>query len=192
MLNTKKRVLIAPLDWGLGHATRCILIIREFLNIGTEVIIAANGKTESLLKQEFPNLQFVKLRGYEVSYARKNSFLKICLQIPKIISVIIYEHQWLKRIIKDFQISMAVSDNRYGLWNKKITSIFITHQIRLKLPSLLSFFEPLTYFINLLFINKYNFCWIPDFEKGVNSRQIRGQRGQKNKNSPGGRKKRRI
>jgi hypothetical protein len=50
----KTRILVAPLDWGLGHATRCIPIIRELLSRGCEVWLAGEGAQEHLLKEEFP------------------------------------------------------------------------------------------------------------------------------------------
>ncbi|MBU3745270.1 MAG: glycosyl transferase family 28, partial [Sediminibacterium sp.] len=40
-MNTAKqniKVLVAPLDWGLGHATRCIPIIAALLSEGYEVM----------------------------------------------------------------------------------------------------------------------------------------------------------
>ena len=51
----KPRILVAPLDWGLGHATRCIPIIHELLQQNIEVWLAAEGEQEALLKKEFPN-----------------------------------------------------------------------------------------------------------------------------------------
>ena len=53
-----KRVLVAPLDWGLGHATRCIPIIRALHNFGCEEILAGSGASLALLKQECPQIKF--------------------------------------------------------------------------------------------------------------------------------------
>src|SRR5437868_6495364 len=123
-------ILIAPLDWGLGHATRCIPIIKEQVAQGNKVIIAASGKTEQLLKQEFPLLKFIPLKGYNVRYS---SFLSVSVsilfQVPKIISRIVAEHRVLRKIIRRYQVEMIISDNRYGLWNNRIHSVFITHQV---------------------------------------------------------------
>jgi hypothetical protein len=38
-----KTILIAPLNWGLGHATRCIPIIRALLKNNYIPIIASDG-----------------------------------------------------------------------------------------------------------------------------------------------------
>ena len=47
------RILIAPLDWGLGHAARCIPIIRYLIEKDYQVIIGADGRPLQLLKKEF-------------------------------------------------------------------------------------------------------------------------------------------
>jgi len=39
----KLKVLVAPLNWGLGHATRCIPIINELIFQNCDVFIAADG-----------------------------------------------------------------------------------------------------------------------------------------------------
>ena len=48
---TKRKVLVAPLDWGLGHATRCIPIIHELLRQNYEVLLAAEKAIANLLSQ---------------------------------------------------------------------------------------------------------------------------------------------
>lgn len=162
------KVLVAPLDWGLGHATRCIPIIQELLLQGDEVLIAADGNTRQLLKKEFPELKFISLRGYRINYSSILPMsLSMALQSPKILLRIFREHQELKKIIREHSIDAIISDNRYGLWNKKIQSVFITHQVMIKCPPLLKFLEPLLYRINKYFISKYDNCWIPDDEKNL-------------------------
>ena len=65
----KPCVLVAPLDWGLGHATRCIPIILKLLQLNCHVIIAAEAAGKSLLQKEFPDLTFIELEGYRMLYA---------------------------------------------------------------------------------------------------------------------------
>src|SRR5258708_2224041 len=104
------KVLVAPLDWGLGHATRCIPVIKKLIRQGDEVLIASDGKIEKLLKKEFPELTFVFLRGYRISYS---SFLpmtiSMLLLMPKIIRRIFKEHNDLKKIIRRYHIDMVIS-----------------------------------------------------------------------------------
>ncbi len=83
---------------------------------------------------------------------------------PKIFWQIYKEHRALKSIIKENKIDAVISDNRYGMWNKNVPSIFITHQIMIKCPPNLNFLEPVLRWITGFFIKKYDECWVPDFE----------------------------
>lgn len=65
-------------------------------------------------------------------------------------------------MIDDYGIDMVISDNRYGLYTSKVPCIFITHQLQIKAP--LRIIEKALQRINYSYINKYNTCWIPDFE----------------------------
>jgi len=65
----KPKILIAPLDWGLGHATRCIPIINELIRQDCEVIIAAERAPLFLLKKEFPTVIFVRLTAIKSNIA---------------------------------------------------------------------------------------------------------------------------
>ena len=160
----KPRILIAPLEWGLGHATRCIPIISELLIQNCEVFIAAEGATFYLLKHEFPELNFLSLMGYRMKYSRKKYFLpwKILSQFPKIVFTIYKEHQWLKNIVIQNKIDAVISDNRFGMYYSKIPSVYITHQLLIKTGN--AFTEKIAQRIHYYFIKKYTECWVPDFE----------------------------
>jgi uncharacterized protein (TIGR00661 family) len=164
--NAKTKVIVAPLDWGLGHATRCIPIIRQLLKADYEVIIAVERAQMDLLKNEFPSLRFVNLPGYRLKYGKKsvNTTLKIFLQIPKILIQINREKRWLNIFLKKESIDAVISDNRYGFHSKKIISIFITHQLCIK-TVFGKMIEKKLQQINYKCINKFSFCWVPDFEK---------------------------
>jgi uncharacterized protein (TIGR00661 family) len=163
-MNKPKRILICPLDWGLGHATRCIPIIRLLLKQNAEVIIAADKRPLELLKQEFPTLTFVTLKGYEINYPKSGSMaVSMLLSIPKILKGIKREHIELDRIINEEAIDIVISDNRYGCWSKKVKSIFITHQLMIKSP----FGEKLLHKKVLNYIKNYDECWVPDVSNTV-------------------------
>ncbi len=162
--NVQKRVLIAPLDWGLGHATRCVPIITALLAQGFHVFIGSEKAGAALLKKEFPQLQILPLQGYHVSYSKKGEgFLwKMITQIPAIAVAIKREKNWLKKIIADYKIDMVISDNRFGLYNKNVHCIFITHQLKIKTGH--SFTEKIAQKINYKYINKFDECWVIDEE----------------------------
>ncbi|MES2430348.1 MAG: glycosyltransferase [Bacteroidota bacterium] len=162
------RILVAPLDWGLGHATRCIPIIKALIDNNCDVIIAAKGATANLLQPEFPEIEIIELNGYAVQYSSSKALLpfKIIGQVPKILSVIYKEHKWLKEIVKIYNIDAVISDNRFGLFCKSVPCIFITHQLLIKTGNNIS--ERIAQKINYQFIKKYAACWVPDFEsKGI-------------------------
>jgi len=166
--NYKLRVLVAPLDWGLGHATRCIPIVNRLLQQDCEVIIAAGGGCRALLEKEFPKLTYIDLKGYGIQYARKKSLMpvKLLLQFPKIVFRIYTEHSLLKKIVKQYSIDVVISDNRLGLYHKTIPCAYITHQLKIKTGN--RFTEWLAQKIHYHFINKYNECWVPDAAEKIN------------------------
>jgi len=159
----KQRILIAPLNWGLGHATRCIPIINELFSQGHQIIIAADGYPLQLLQQEFPQLEFVEFPSFSIHYSTGRFQIgKLLLSLPKILMDICREHRQLQSYIKQYNISYVISDNRFGLWTKLVPCVYITHQLMVKMPKSLSIFEPLGWRIHRFFINKYTACWIPD------------------------------
>ncbi len=153
---------MAPLDWGLGHATRCIPIIHELLRQGCDVLLAGEGKQKTLLQQEFPHLRFLHLPGYRIRYASSGWGLavKIVAQIPNIVSAITYEQAWLKKVVQNEKIDAVISDNRYGLHHPNIQSVFLTHQLRIKAP--IAFVEDFLQRLNYRYLNCFNECWVPD------------------------------
>ena len=158
-------VLISPLDWGLGHATRSIPIISHYLRMGFRIIIGGNGRSGKLLQQTFPELPFVVIPASEIHYPAHSFWLIPVLisQLPAMFYTIIREHQVLKRVIKKYQINAVISDNRYGLFNRHTYNIIITHQLAFRLHGLLRLAEyPLHLLIRRL-IGKFDECWIPDF-----------------------------
>ena len=85
-MKRKKRILIAPLDWGIGHATRCIPIINSLLENSFEVIIAADNRPLHLLTNEFPQLEVIRFPGYNIKYPRYLPMsISMLLQAPKIL-----------------------------------------------------------------------------------------------------------
>ena len=158
-MKSKKRILVAPINWGLGHATRCVPIINMLLQKKFEVVIAAEGRSYYLLKNEFPKLEFINIPGVNIRYyPHLPMLISMIIQIPHILLSIYQEHLLLKKIIKERNIDGVVSDNRFGLYNRSIPTIFITHQLNIKSPIL----EGTIQRINYYFINKFSECWILD------------------------------
>jgi hypothetical protein len=160
----QKAVCISPIDWGLGHATRCIALIRALTALNYTIYIAAEGHQETILKEAFPNAHFLKLKGYRVHYSKKRALLipTLLFQLPKIITAIVQEYYWLKRKSQQIHFDLIISDNRFGFFHKKIKSVFITHQLELQTPFSWStkLFQNITY----RFIKNFTTCWVADMQ----------------------------
>lgn len=158
-----KRVLIAPLDWGLGHATRCIPVIDALLKRNYEVSIASSGSALKLLRKEYPQLEFFALPSYKIRYPRKGSFVfSIALQTPKILRAISKEHKRIEKIVQDHQVDLIISDNRYGCWSSGIPAVFMSHQLSIQLSGGWKLLKPIIDVLHNRKIKKFNHCWIPD------------------------------
>ncbi len=163
MLKNKK-ILVAPLDWGLGHTTRCIPIVRTLQRCGARPILAASGSGHTLFRQTFPSLPLLQMPGYKIKYSSHcTAAFSLLSQLPKILQSFQQEHRWLQRQNKTLQLDGIISDNRYGLWHKNLPSVFMTHQLFIKPPPGLKWCQ---YFLNETIrglLLKHDACWIPDF-----------------------------
>jgi len=161
----KLKVLIAPLDWGLGHVTRCIPIIKELINQKCIVIAAVSGVQRTILLREIPDLAFVELPGYGVKYGKNRAMtvLQLICSIPKILIRVNREKAWLRAWIREEGPDLIISDNRYGLYSREVVSIFITHQLLIRTP-LGSVADRLVQRVNYAFIRRFSLCWVPDAE----------------------------
>lgn len=159
-MQISKNILVAPLNWGLGHATRCIPIIKALLENGDNPIIASDGDALMLLKKEFPRQQFIELPSYNISYGKPATSIKwkVIMDTPKILRAIIKEHSALQSIIRKNKIDGVISDNRMGLFSSKVPCVYITHQLRVLSGST----TWLSTMSHRFFIKRFNTCWIPD------------------------------
>jgi uncharacterized protein (TIGR00661 family) len=159
----RKRILIAPLDWGLGHATRCIPVINELINGGAEVIIAADQRPAELLKKEFPDLEHVTYPGYTIDYpADANMAWTMFRQLPTLFSGIAEEHRVLETLVAKHHIDAVISDNRWGAYSTKVPSVYIVHQLRILLSRYIQWGQGIVDAANRRLIKPFSEVWIPD------------------------------
>ncbi len=153
--------LICVLDWGLGHATRCMPIIETLLAKGHQVYIASDGQALALLQREFPNILFFELPTYGITYRYKNMVLNMALQSPSFFRAQKNEHKVIQDIVNQHDIDIIVSDNRYGCYSDKVSkNIFMTHQINIKTGN--RWLDSLARWVNHALINRFDALWIPD------------------------------
>lgn len=157
----KRKALFCILNWGLGHATRSIPIINELERQGWDVIIATDGIPLHFLKKEYPTHHFEKLPGYNITYDGKSIFWIILKQIPQMIRARQGENKLVRNLVKKHNIQLIISDNRFGCYHSKVTSIFMTHQWNL-LYSDLKIHKLATWLNQKMILRYFDKVWIPD------------------------------
>lgn len=158
----QKTILVAPLHWGLGHATRCIPIIKKLIECNFKVLLASDGNALQLLRQELPGLEYIVLPSYNVSYSKKASLfkLKLLLNLPHIQKTIGAEKKIINELVAAGRIHGIISDNRLGVRSKKVPSVFITHQLHV-LSGKTSWLSSRAH---QTIIKKFSECWVPDIK----------------------------
>ncbi|MEZ7507089.1 glycosyltransferase [Flavobacterium sp. Arc2] len=160
--NVPKTILVAPLNWGLGHATRCIPVIKALQENNHIPIIASDGIALAMLRKEFPYLQTLELPSYQIEYAKNgtNFKWKLLQNAPKMLKAIWNEKKLVASWIKKHDIDGIISDNRLGVFNKNVPCVFITHQLNVMTGNTTWLSSKLHQNI----IKKYTECWVPDVE----------------------------
>lgn len=159
------RILISPLDWGLGHASRSAAVVKHLLAHHNEVLLAGSGDSLQLLQSEFPHLPTVNLSSFSPWVPSWLPLpLAITLQLPYFFFCILREHMALRRVVREHNIDMVISDNRYGLYSSSCPTAIITHQLSpipwTSCPALIR--HVVSWGIARL-LSKFNFCIVPDF-----------------------------
>lgn len=178
-LNQSMRILLAPLNWGLGHATRCIPIAEYLLDRGHQLWIASSGEALAVLRRRFPDQTFVELPDYRIRYPFRQAVLNFLLGQPYILRAIFREHRQVKRLVKSARIEVLISDNRFGCRAPGIPCIFLTHQLRFRLGNRVLNF--LAAWANYFWYRHFTGIWVPDLPppqnlSGTLSRPLTGPR----------------
>lgn len=158
------KILVAPLNWGLGHASRCVPLVQRLLDEGHEVILGGDGESLTLLRKHFPKLRYTYLAPLNLQYSKgTRQVFAILRAMPKLIKWSMKDHLMLKALLNEESIDRVISDNRFGLYNKKTESIYITHQLHIMLPRGWKWAEPIASRIHARICMRYNKVWVPDY-----------------------------
>ena len=171
-MNYKKHILVAPLNWGLGHATRCIPIIHALLSQQFKVTIASDGQALKLLAKEFPALATVALPSYNIEYSEKGTHFKrkLIADLPSIRRTIKEEHRVLERLIHELRIDGVISDNRLGLYTRSVPCVIISHQLQVLSGNT----TWLSSAVHRMYLQKFDECWVPDVAGDINLSGVLG------------------
>lgn len=164
ILFPQKTILIVPLNWGIGHASRCIPIIHALLAMNHRVVLAADGAPLALLRSTFPALPWLHFPSHEPHYGKGKSVVApLLMQAPALLWQLMADHRKLEQLVKKCAADAVISDNRFGAYSSKVSSVFITHQVHLHLPKGMGWATKVAKLVNNMVASRYSACWIPDF-----------------------------
>lgn len=162
----KLNILVAALDWGLGHAARSLPLIDELQHQGAQPVLASAGRAGRFLQAERPGLPYLPLPAYDIRYASASMVWNMARQGPGLLKTVIAEHHALQSYIRRHQIAGVISDNRFGCFTKACPTVFLTHQLHIRTPS--QWTGALANWLNTGFIRRFGACWVPDYEGDAN------------------------
>lgn len=160
------KIFVAPLNWGLGHAGRCVPLVRGFLEEGHEVVLGGDGESLTLLKQHFPELRVLPLAPLNLRYSKGHRQVwTMARQIPALVHWAIEDHRLMKKYQNEEHFDRVVSDNRFGLWVDGAETIYVTHQLHIMLPRGWRWAEPIAERWHRRIAERYTHCQVPDYER---------------------------
>ncbi|MCU0378058.1 MAG: hypothetical protein MUC78_07325 [Bacteroidales bacterium] len=164
-----RRILISPLNWGFGHAGRMIPLALELKKRGNEIIFGVEPSLIPVLGIELPGIKIIGLPGLSIRYSRHlPQWLCIIFQVPRIICVSLREHRLLKHLTREINPDIIISDNRFGFFHKGISSVYVTHMLRIPFPRPLRFLEFTGTWLHNRIISRFDLCLIPDYPRETN------------------------
>ncbi len=158
------KILVAPLNWGLGHATRCIPLIRNYIAAGHDVILGGDGESLLLLRKLFPSLRVLEFPSLELRYdenPQQSGFY--WRAIPTLVRFSFADSYYLRQVLSRESFDLVISDNRFGLFSKDVHSVYITHQLYPILPKRLRIFQPFARALHARIYKRYAEVWVPDY-----------------------------
>lgn len=173
------KVLIAPLDWGLGHATRCVPLIRALRAAGHDVVPCAGGAGLRLLRAEFPDLEVEEAPAYAMRYTKNRALLPLwlALQLPAFFASIRGDARRAARLVRKHKADLVISDGRYGFRSAAAPAVFVSHQLHILPPGPARLRAALARPIgalNRFALRGFREVWVPDFPGARNLSGILG------------------
>jgi uncharacterized protein (TIGR00661 family) len=177
-------VLVGVLNWGLGHATRCMPMIDALLARGAQVTLASDGAALYLLRERYPQLPWLELPGYGIRYPQNPRFMlwEMLKQLPNIWSVARQENQLVQKWCAQNKPTLILSDNRFGVWSKETHSVYLTHQLEVRPPEGLRSLDFLGKWVQKPTLQHFQEVWVPDFAGGLAGRLAHGWRPRQTRN----------
>lgn len=158
------KALVAPLDWGLGHATRCAPVVREFLEKGCDVELAVTRGNAAILREMFPDVRQRLAPSYNIVYPKHgyNMAFWLLKNSAHLRAVMRAEHHYAEEMVERHGYDILVSDNRFAFRSRKAKSVYMTHQCRIAFPKMFRMFEAFGAAWHASVMSRFDEVWVPD------------------------------
>ncbi|HEU5199804.1 MAG TPA: glycosyltransferase [Ktedonobacterales bacterium] len=166
MQGTSKRILFAVGHWGLGHATRDLPLIRGLLKAGCEVIVGCDGPPLEVLRRELKDAcEVLRLPGSPIPMASTplRFYTRYTLLLLPMWRSVSAQQARVERLVRERQIDLVVSDNRYGCYSRCAPSYLIAHGIRFIPPFGEWWLGPSLEYFNYRAFHPFARLIVPDF-----------------------------
>jgi UDP-N-acetylglucosamine transferase subunit ALG13 len=146
-----------------------IPVARWLSGMNHKIIIGCGPEHMELFRKELPGLSYIDFKGFRPLYSKfLPQYLVLLIETPLLIYHSVLEHFRLKSIIRRNSVDIVISDNRFGLWNSKITTAYFTHMPLIPFPAPFRFLEFIGIYLHRAVIKRYSYCYIPDLPGDIN------------------------
>jgi hypothetical protein len=146
-----------------------IPVVRKLMEMNQNLFIASGNEHLNLFREELPGLTYIDFPGFNPVYSRYlPQYIPLLFKTPRLIFHTVREHYRLKDILTDYSIDLLISDNRFGLWNRNIKTVYVTHMPLIPFPRPFQFLEFIGIHLHRALIRKYSLCFIPDLPGKIN------------------------
>lgn len=154
-----ERILYSFLNWGKGHLSRSIELIKQLSEQHNELFICCSEADFDCLKSYVSNLNWITFEGYPLQFSGEGNFGKdLLLSRKALLRFVAHEFKKVEELVAEHQISLVISDHRYGFRSEKVPSIFITHQVQLALK----WWQFPAQLLHKNWLKLFNHIWIMD------------------------------
>lgn len=164
-----RRVLFAVHDWGLGHASRCLPLIRALVERGDEVaIVCARGAGWQLLQAELGQAcRFIAFKDIPKPFSRWPAlfYVRMSLDTPRVLARFRQEQRFTEKLVARHHFDCVVSDSRFGMWSREVPSYCILHSLRQIIPGRPRYLERLVEFGQRRLTRGFRRILVPDVER---------------------------
>ncbi len=164
-----KRILISPLNWGMGHVSRCLALVHQLQQEDNTIVVACDAFQRNIFSQYFDNLMYIEHEGYPFNFRGKGRFaLDLLLVYPELMKRMNRERKEVERYVADYFIDVVISDHRYGFYSATVPSVFLTHQINVPVP----WYGKGVNRTHRELVKAFDSIWVPDAEGGKYSGKL--------------------